>query len=172
MVPKLKKSETYPHVIKNLLQWIQHTDILSMCCYVITLIYVSFLKYEICHNFFCRAPPAAYVSSQARGRIGAAAASLHHSHSNLGSKPHQQPTHSSRQCQILNPLSEAGDQTCILMDTSQVHDHWATMRTPTLFKDMRRLGQARINIFGWAVLLCLDIWKHFFFRGWLKLLKF
>ena len=26
--------------------------------------------------------------------------------------------HSSRQCLILNPLSEAKDQTCILMDTS------------------------------------------------------
>jgi len=28
--------------------------------------------------------------------------------------------HSSRQCQILNPLNEARDQTCILMDTCQV----------------------------------------------------
>ena len=31
--------------------------------------------------------------------------------------------HSSRQCQILNPLSETRDQTCILMDTSCVHYH-------------------------------------------------
>ena len=38
--------------------------------------------------------------------------------------------HSSRQCQILNPLNEAKDQTCILMDTSQVHYSWATMGTP------------------------------------------
>ena len=30
--------------------------------------------------------------------------------------------HSSRQCWILNPLSGARDQTCILMDTSQVHN--------------------------------------------------
>ena len=29
--------------------------------------------------------------------------------------------HSSQQCQILNPLSEAGDQTCILMDPRQIH---------------------------------------------------
>ena len=30
--------------------------------------------------------------------------------------------HSSlQQCQILNTLSEAGDRTCILMDTSRVH---------------------------------------------------
>ena len=31
--------------------------------------------------------------------------------------------HSSRQRWILNPLSEARDQTCVLMDTSQVHYH-------------------------------------------------
>ena len=30
--------------------------------------------------------------SQARGPIGATAASLHHSHSSLGSEPHPQPT--------------------------------------------------------------------------------
>ena len=39
-----------------------------------------------------RATPAAYGSSQARDQIGATAASLHHSHSNMGSEPHLQPT--------------------------------------------------------------------------------
>ena len=34
----------------------------------------------------------AYASSQARGQIGAVAASLCHSHSNVGSKPSLQPT--------------------------------------------------------------------------------
>ena len=34
-----------------------------------------------------RATPAAYGSSQARGRIGAAAAGPHHSHSHMGSEP-------------------------------------------------------------------------------------
>ena len=43
-------------------------------------------------SFIFRATPAAYGSSQARGRIGAVAASLHHSHSNSGSEPHLWPT--------------------------------------------------------------------------------
>ena len=39
-----------------------------------------------------RAAPMAHESSQARGQIGAVAAGLHHSHSNLGSKPHLRTT--------------------------------------------------------------------------------
>ena len=31
--------------------------------------------------------------------------------------------HSSRQRWIFNPLSEARDRTCVLKDTSRVHDH-------------------------------------------------
>ena len=42
-------------------------------------------------------------------------------HSNQGSELLLRPTPSSWQCQILNPLSKARDQTCILMDTSQIH---------------------------------------------------
>ena len=38
--------------------------------------------------------------------------------------------HCSQQPWILNPLSEATDGTCILMDTSRVHYPWATMGTP------------------------------------------
>ena len=42
---------------------------------------------------FClfRATPVARGSSQARGQVGAAAAVLHHSHSNAGSEPRLQP---------------------------------------------------------------------------------
>ena len=36
---------------------------------------------------------------------------------------------SSQQCQIPNPLSEARDLTCILMDASRVHFCWATRGT-------------------------------------------
>ena len=39
-----------------------------------------------------RATPVAYGGSQARGLIGAVAAGLHQSHSNVGSEPHLQPT--------------------------------------------------------------------------------
>ena len=38
--------------------------------------------------------------------------------------------HSSWQCGIPDPLSEAGDRTCILMDTGQIHLCWAMMGTP------------------------------------------
>ena len=55
--------------------------------------------------FFLRATAVAYGSSWARGWIGAAAHSLHHSHSNTRS---------------FNSLSKARDQTHILRDTSQV----------------------------------------------------
>ena len=62
-----------------------------------------------------RATPTAYGSSQARGGIEAVATGLHHS---------------SQQCWILNPLSEARDRICILMDTSQICFRWATIGSP------------------------------------------
>ena len=67
---------------------------------------------------FFRATLATYRSSQSRGQIRAAAADLHHSHSNVGSKPCLRPTPQERW--ILNPLSEARDQTHVLMDTNWV----------------------------------------------------
>ena len=53
--------------------------------------------------------------------IGATAAGLHHSHSNMGSEPHLQPTPQLMEHWIFNPLMEARDRTRALMDTSQVH---------------------------------------------------
>ena len=42
--------------------------------------------------------------------------------------------HSSQQCCVtLNPLGEARDRTHVLMDTSWVHFHWATMGTPVFY---------------------------------------
>ena len=50
--------------------------------------------FVFCFLVFClfRAAPAAYGGSQARGRTGAGAAGLHHSHSNMGSKLRLRPT--------------------------------------------------------------------------------
>ena len=64
--------------------------------------------------------PAAYGGSQARGLIGAVAADLRHSHSKAGSEPCRDLYHSSRQCQIFNPLSKATDQTHNLMVPGQI----------------------------------------------------
>ena len=69
--------------------------------------------------FFFTAASVAYGSSQARSRIRDVAAALHHSQGNSGSKaPSAAAAHGD--AQILNPLSEVRDPTCILMDTSWV----------------------------------------------------
>ena len=64
------------------------------------------------------------------GLFRATAASLHHSHSNVGSEPRLQPPPQLTACQILNPLIEARDRTCDLMVPSQIHFCCATMETP------------------------------------------
>ena len=84
-------------------------------------------------SFYFGAAPVAYGGFQARGRIGATAAHLHHSHTGCESHLHQSSWHG----WILNPLSKARDWNCILMDTSRVHYRWATMGTlPAPFLDL------------------------------------
>ena len=63
------------------------------------------------------ASPAAYGSSWIRGRIGAAGASLLHSHGNTRCQPHCDLCCTLQLRQILNPLKKARDRTLILMDT-------------------------------------------------------
>ena len=77
-----------------------------------------------------RAVPTAYGNSQARGEseLQLLAYTTAIATQDLSSICNLH--HSSWQCQILNLLSKARDQTCILMDTSQVCYHWATMGTP------------------------------------------
>ena len=48
---------------------------------------VSFFSFSFCLFAVSWAAPTAYRGSQARGRIGAAAAGLRQSHSNTGSEP-------------------------------------------------------------------------------------
>ena len=67
-----------------------------------------------------RVTPEAYGSSQAKGQIRAVATGLRHSHSHVGSEPYLQPTLSSWQCGIFNPLNKARDGTCVLMGASQI----------------------------------------------------
>ena len=59
-----------------------------------TASHISLLRITFVLRFFggVRAVPEAYENSQARGLIRAAAAGLHHSHSNTRSKLHVQPT--------------------------------------------------------------------------------
>ena len=66
----------------------------------------------------------AYGSSQTTVRIGAIAAGLCHSHSSTGSKLQLRPIPQlMAQRQTLNPLGEARDNTCVLMDASRVCYH-------------------------------------------------
>ena len=60
--------------------------------------------YLFIYLFIFRAVPAAHASSQARGQIRAAAAGLHHSHSNTRSTSVTSTHHNLWQHQILNPL--------------------------------------------------------------------
>ena len=68
-----------------------------------------------------------YGSSQVRGQIGATAIAT--------PEPSQicNLHHSSRQCQILNLLNKARDQTHIPMDTSWIRYRWATIGNPPSF---------------------------------------
>ena len=104
-----------------------------MCMHTYTQRYMtecsSYIKTNRCTIFFffvfCLLSFEGYISmayrgSQAKGWTRAVAASLHHSHSNTGSKPHLWPTLQHTQHQILNPRSKARDWTYILMDISLV----------------------------------------------------
>ena len=68
-----------------------------------------------CLFAFSRAAPVAYEDSQAKGQIGAVAASLRQSHSKLDLSLVCDLHHSSQQCsqqrRILNPLSKGRDRT-------------------------------------------------------------
>ena len=67
--------------------------------------------------------------SQARGQSGARAASLRHIHRNKGSELHLQPTPQLMAMLDAQPTEEGRDQTRILMATSGIHFHCATMGT-------------------------------------------
>ena len=67
-----------------------------LVCYLYMVLFYFILFYFILFIFcllsFFRAAALAYGGSQAKGPIRATAAGLHHSNSNVGAKPHLQPT--------------------------------------------------------------------------------
>ena len=60
----------------------------------------------------------AYGGSLARGRVGAIAPTLRHSHSNARFELHLDLHHGSWPRRILNPMSEARERTLVFMDTN------------------------------------------------------
>ena len=60
--------------------------------FVNLLVFFCFVLFCFVFLPFSRAAPVVYGGSQARGRIGVVAASLHQSHSNVGSEPYLRPT--------------------------------------------------------------------------------
>ena len=104
--------------IKTLWKYMQHSSSQNQRLVTIYLFLFFFFTFIV-----FRASCAAYGSSQARGQIGAIAASPHHSHSKTSYPSHICNLHySSQKCRIFNTLSKARDRTRILMDTSWVHN--------------------------------------------------
>ena len=64
-------------------------DLFFFCLFVFFVVVVAVVVVVVAISW---AAPVAYGGSQARGRIGAVAASLRQSHSNAGSEPRLQPT--------------------------------------------------------------------------------
>ena len=94
----------------------------AMACVPLPIFVCSWAKdsFTFIYFVFLRAAPAAYGGAQARGLIRAIAAGLHHCHRNTSSELHLPPHHSSWQHRILNPPSEAMDQTHNLMVPSRI----------------------------------------------------
>ena len=64
--------------------------------------------------------------------------------------------HSSQQRWVLNPLSQARDRTCVLMDVSQICFCWATMGTPE-----RAIFKVEINsVLVFNIPLCVLVCSH------------
>ena len=111
------------------------------------------------------AAPAAYGSSQAGDQIRAAAEIC------TTATAAWDPSHildlrcSLWQCQILNPLSKARDQTCVLMDTSWVlnpqsqngnslilvlYHTWTRTEVPLVLKKLRNFSLPRQTLSVWS----------------------
>ena len=78
-------------------------------------------------------------------------------------------THSSQLHGILNPLSKARDQTCVLMDASQICFCWATMATPFFFfffKDK----EITVSLIPYWNQLTICVWVYFWTLSFVSLI--
>ena len=82
---------------------------------------------------FSGATLVALGGSQDRGPIGAVPPTYATATSVLYPSRICDLNHGSQQCRILNALNEARDQTCVLMNASQIGFHWATTGIPAIF---------------------------------------
>ena len=75
--------------------------------------------------------------------------------------------HSSQQFQNLNPPNEARDQTCILLDASQMHFCWATTGTANLIKKKKKnKNKIKIRRKVWVYYFLSNInWQWLFFSA-------
>ena len=68
--------------------------------------------------------------------------------------------HSSQQCQILNPGSEARDQTRVLMDSSQIRCHSYTSILKKIFKKMTKTMGCGVGCRHGSDLAFLWLWRR------------
>ena len=118
-------------IIEVAIRCIRSFYIYSVHCIALCSNFLSFFFFFFFFVFL--GAPVAYGDSQARGQIGTVAASLHHSRSNVDPRYICDLHHSSQQCQILNLLSEARDQTHNLIVPSWICFCCTTTGTPQTF---------------------------------------
>ena len=107
--------------------------ILTNCWFQFISFFFCFVLFFV---FFClfRATSVAYGGSQSRGRIGAIAACLHHSHSNEGSKPRLRPTVTAHgNGGSLTHWVRPGIKPTSSWILVGFVNHWATMGIPVFF---------------------------------------
>ena len=117
--------------------------LLDLCVIAELLLSQSFLLLRTCGLFwfsfcfvFClfRASAMAYGVSQARGRIGARATNLHHSHSNVGSQPCLCPTYTTAHGNVrsLSHWAKPGIKPASSWIPVKCLTHWSTTGIPHL----------------------------------------
>ena len=109
-------------------------------------------------------------SSWVRGQIRAAAAGLYHSHNNAGYKLHLWPMCSLLQCWILNPLSEARNQTRILIDMVSGSQHeepqWELMNIWINRNYFSLFGHNNGILKKWVLIFQRCTWKYLWMKSY------